>query len=157
LQHFTIHPFWFSRFNAMLLSTFVFRLWVRHCPRKLFALNFLSLWDDLMRAEAAHRLPKSSTPVKALRFAPMNAPAPPSPTSCAALTRCALWEVSPHRRGRGRGAAADGRQARQTARAAHGRQERRTWGPLQRLQQSGPPCLPFTTHPVSSWRAEHVS
>jgi hypothetical protein len=58
---------------------------------------------DLFDGTASVRLPKDSTPVKALRYAPTSAPAPPSPTSCAALTRCALQEVSPHRRGRGRG------------------------------------------------------
>ncbi len=64
---------------------------------------------------ASVRLPKCSTPVKALRFAPTSAPSPPCPASCAALTQRALWKVSPHRRGRGRGAAADGRQARHAA------------------------------------------
>src|SRR6266566_1156719 len=63
---------------------------------------------------ASVRLPKCSTAVKALRFAPTSAPLLPYPASCAALTRRALLPRSPHRRGRGRGAAADGRQARHT-------------------------------------------
>ena len=37
---------------------------------------------------------------------------------------------------------------------AHSRQQRKTWGPIRRLQQSGPPCLPLTAHAVCSWRAE---
>jgi zinc-finger of transposase IS204/IS1001/IS1096/IS1165 len=58
---------------------------------------------DLFDNAASVRLPKPSTPVKALRCAPTSTPTPPNRTSCAALTRCAVWEVSPHRRGRGRG------------------------------------------------------
>jgi hypothetical protein len=85
---------------------------------------------------ASVRLLKPSTAVKA------KASAPPlfNSSSSAALTRRALERVA--RTGGDAVAAlrqtAD-RQGRQQG-EVHGRQEGRTWGPLRRLQQSGPPC-----------------
>src|SRR5947209_20242878 len=84
-----------------------------------------------------------------------SAPPPFNSSSSAALTRRALERVA--RTGGDAVAAlrqtAD-RQGRQQG-EAHGRQGRRTWGPLRRLQQSGPPFLPLTAHAVCSWCAEH--
>ena len=59
-----------------------------------------------------------------------------APLRSAALTWGGVWRLARTGKGRGRGAAADGRQDEQQ-RKAHGRQKRRTWGLLRRLQHGG--------------------
>jgi hypothetical protein len=60
-----------------------------------------------------------------------------APLRSAALTWGGGWDQARTGRGRGRGAAADGRQDSRRQRKAHARQKGRTWGPLRRLQQGG--------------------
>src|SRR6266567_5417537 len=60
---------------------------------------------------------------------------------------------SPHRRGRGRGAAADGSQASELGDSLSA--ARRTRGPLRQLQQEGPPSLPLMVPSPFSWYVEY--
>ena len=83
------------------------------------------------------RRPESSTAVKAKTSAPLPLPA----TSRAALTRCAVCLPSPHREGtRSRRC---GRRLTEHRGDCSRPAEKEMWGPLRRLQLTGPPYHPF--------------
>jgi hypothetical protein len=137
---------WWSHRSSRSSIEFRGRRLLKRVPRRYsFHLPLLRFRPGSKRDAASVRHGKCSTTVKAKTSGPhqLHPHHPPRP----GLDSSCSEESSPHRRGRGRGGSRrrlTGTQ-RKTLGAVRGRQVRWTWGPIRRLQLTGPLATPAGT------------